>query len=189
MTSSNWTDITFAQLIHAFAPTVGAEESQEVVLGVARSLGIHTDPLNRVQALELLGRLAQREGMLGITARFVRTRVESGRHLPDAPAGLASDLPDAGRLSLSDIWPAGSDPAAEPVFERARLVALLARNLGAELAEESIATVTRSLRLTGDTFTQAETMTVLDSLAETDGVVSTTARFVKARLILKQSNR
>jgi hypothetical protein len=186
--SSNWIDITFAQLIHAFTPTVGVEESKEVVLEVARGMGIQTDPLNQRQTLEILNRLAQREGMVGITARFVKARVESGRLLPDAPAGQAAEVPEPGRLSLSDGWPAASEAFAEPVvIERARLVALLARNLGAELAEESFTTAARTLRLTRDAYTEDETMAILDALAEAPGVVGTTARFAKARLILKPS--
>ncbi len=60
---------------------VGAEKSREVVAETARFLGVPPDHISRMQATAILDQLASRGGLLGIAARFAKSRfiLTSGR--------------------------------------------------------------------------------------------------------------
>lgn len=61
-------------LVALLAPTIGKEHAQRVIDDTARMLG-HADDIDLDQALALLERIASSPGVVGIAARFAKTRV------------------------------------------------------------------------------------------------------------------
>jgi hypothetical protein len=84
-------------------------------------------------------------------------------------------------------------PASEPVapssaarrLPRSELVALLAHSLGRERSEELITAAARKLRIDAAAFNRDEALRILAELAATPGVVGVTAKFAKARCVLR----
>ena len=184
----DWTEIRVVQLIQALATTAGPEKSRHAVHEGLRKLGIETEVLTNSQALELLDMLAEHEGILGITARFVRVRVERCRSLPSSLPPAPDSSPPSGRVSLVDADPlANVDTGMMPVFSRLMLTNLLTGTLGRDVAAAAVHEAADALALPDTAWTHDQALTVLDAMAEKQGIVGVTARFAKARLLLKQA--
>ncbi|MEM6993732.1 MAG: hypothetical protein AAF721_24675 [Myxococcota bacterium] len=67
--------LTLATLASQLAQAMGEEKAREVVETTATELGLAGSSLTREQALEVLERIADTPGIVGVCARFARTRV------------------------------------------------------------------------------------------------------------------
>ena len=55
--------------------SMGVEKAQQCVVGAALALGLGGDAFTREDALSVLERIAEAPGIVGITARFAKSRV------------------------------------------------------------------------------------------------------------------
>ena len=67
--------VSRADLAKLLAQALGNEKASEVVQKAASKLGIRRDPLDKGQALSVLEQIAQTPGLVGITARFAKSRL------------------------------------------------------------------------------------------------------------------
>jgi hypothetical protein len=192
-----------SHLAELLAPTLGWEKSSEVVESAAIRLGLSPGRALRVdQALAVLDELARTPGMVGIAARFARSRLEARTSAAAAPAAPRS--PDAAAASASaeplsrrSASPFHEGPKSQrlddPVSSRStgtsistrEIAALLSSALGTDKAQEVVAAAAARLGLSSDRLDKAHAIALLDHLAAEPGVVGLCARFGKARLILR----
>ena len=169
------------EIVSLLAPTLGQEKSEAVVAEAARALALPGRLWEVEQATALLDALSAMPGLVGNVARFARMRALFSRKA--TPAALPSSPPSA-PASAPDAPPAPPPPTPDP-FARGTLVGLLASTLGQEKSEEAIAAAMRKLGLFGLTLDRAQALLVLEDLALSPGLVGVTARFAKARLLLR----
>ena len=62
-------------LAKMIAGTIGDEKAQEAVAGACSAAGLTGDSLSWEEALAVLGRIAVTPGVVGITARFAKSRM------------------------------------------------------------------------------------------------------------------
>lgn len=72
---------------------------------------------------------------------------------------------------------------------RAELSKLLAQSVGLEKADALVVTKAKELQLGTDTFTSAQALAVLESIAAQPGLLGVTARFAKSRVHLRWEGR
>lgn len=172
---------TLADLVALLAPTLGQEKSEEVVAEAARSVGILVDEFSASRAHALLDQLGRSPGMVGVAARFARTRFEvrphDGEPVEEPPVSSGGtrreSKPSSGRME-----------AVPQRIERKQIVGLLAPTLGDEKSEEVVLAAVTRRQLPEETLDQQQALAVLEDLAAQHGLVGVTARFAKARLIL-----
>jgi hypothetical protein len=170
---------TLADLVALLAPTLGQEKSEEVVAEGARSLGILADEFSASRAVALLEALGRSPGMVGVAARFARTRFDARAQdaIEEAPTSSGGakreSKPSSGRMEV-----------APPRVARKQVVQLLAPTLGEEKSEEVVLAALRRRHLPEDALDQDQALTLLEDLAAQHGLIGITARFAKARLIL-----
>ena len=174
------------------APTLGTEKSSEVVAAVVLRLALPAADLSPEQALAVLDELARTAGMVGIAARFARSRLDAVRIPPPASAVVPADGPSSprppppsGNLATTGDTPRFAGRQAATTVTAAEVAALLASAMGTEKAREIVLDAVRRLGLAPDRLDKAQAMTLLDHLAAEPGVVGLCARFGKARLILR----
>lgn len=172
---------TLAELVALLAPTLGQEKSEEVVAEAARSLGVLVDEFSVSRAIALLDALGRAPGMVGVAARFARTRFEGRPH----DAGASDEAPISSGGTRRESKPSsGRAEVAPHRVDRKQIVNLLAPTLGEEKSEEVILAACTRRQLPVDTLDQNQALTLLEDLAAQHGLVGVTARFAKARLIL-----
>ena len=66
--------VSVDDLVGQLSQAIGEEKAREVIVDVARSMGL-VDDMSREEALEVLGRVADTPGIVGVCARFARTRL------------------------------------------------------------------------------------------------------------------
>lgn len=173
-------NVTVRSLIEMLAATLGWEKSAEVVNAAVQRLGLPPVVVSSTQGAAVLSELAKAPGMVGVTARFARSRMELNGS-PSAPlSGRTSVAPAASR----DEAPPSSLRSVARSLLVGELVGLLASTVGQERAEEAVLEVVRRLGLPPRALSRDQTMLVLDDLAARAGLVGVTARFAKARAIL-----
>jgi hypothetical protein len=172
---------TLAEVVALLAPTLGQEKSEEVVAEAARSLGILVDEFSASRAVALLDTLGKAPGMVGVAARFARTRFEGRPH--DGEAAEEPPISSGGTRRESKPSSGRMESAPQRV-ERKQIVGLLAPTLGDEKSEEVVVGAITRRQLPKDTLDQQQALEVLEDLAAQHGLVGVTARFAKARLIL-----
>lgn len=155
------------------AQTLGKEKSAEVVGAAAGVLGIKGPLLSREQVSALLDHLAGAQGLVGIAARFALRRAQAAEDRDPHSAVRAVERPAAAPSSDRDAG------------VRGELVALLAQSLGAEKAEEEVSSACRKMALSGR-LEAAHAARVLEELARRPGPIGATARFAKARFLLRK---
>lgn len=179
--------ITTARIAELLAPTLGLEKSSEVAEAAAAKLGFSTGSLTMAQTTAILDDLARTPGMVGIAARFARTRLFPTQQVrPEStrpPAPAAEVLPASGPLSKQT--PPSAPRAAGASVTADDIAALFAGAMGADKAAEVIHGAARRLGLDPQRFDRTQAMALLDHLAVEPGVVGLCARFGKARLILR----
>jgi hypothetical protein len=62
-------------LVKLLASSVGVEKARECVTGAAHELGLASEELTQRDALSVLEHIAGQPGIVGITARFAKSRV------------------------------------------------------------------------------------------------------------------
>jgi hypothetical protein len=168
--------LTFTDVAGMLAQTIGQEKSAEVVGVAAVALGYRGPLLTREQATNLLDHLARVPGLIGIAARFAQRRAQGGDDAEPPSTVRAVERPPGERTLPSSERDAGV---------RGELVALLSQSLGVEKAEEEVSGACRRLGL-GSRLEAAQAARVLDELARTPGAIGATARFAKARFLLRK---
>jgi hypothetical protein len=63
------------QLVMLLASAVGEEKAADAVTTASRALNYFDPVLDKPQALKLLDKIAETPGLVGITAKFAKTRV------------------------------------------------------------------------------------------------------------------
>jgi hypothetical protein len=86
-----------ARIAEILAPTLGWEKSSEVVDAAVERLALSRTSLTLEEALSLLAHLARTPGMVGIAARFARSRLDTPRA---APPPASAVLPASGPISV-----------------------------------------------------------------------------------------
>jgi hypothetical protein len=167
-------------LIEMLAATLGWEKSAEVVNATALRLGMPAAIVTSTQAAALLSELAKAPGMVGVTARFARSRMEFSAPSSSPTSGRASIVPQ----TPADEAPPSSLKNVARSLLMGEVVALLASTVGQDRAEEAVLEAVRRLGLPTRALSRDQTLAVLDDLASRPGLVSVTARFAKARAIL-----
>lgn len=176
--SPSFRSISFSDVAGMLAQTLGQEKSAEVVGSAATTLGYRGPLLTREQMVGLLDYLSGAQGLVGIAARFALRRAQAADDREPPSTVRAVERPAADRPP-----PAPSSERTAGV--RGELIALLAQSLGAEKAEEEVAAACRRLGLAGK-LEQAQGAQVLDELAKKPGAIGATARFAKARFLLRK---
>lgn len=176
--------VTSNRVAELLAPTLGREKSSEVVAAVVTRLALPAADLSPEQALAVLDELARTPGMVGIAARFARSRLDSARIPPSVSAMMPAVGPSSTRQPPSSGSPVTGRQVAVSVTAT-EVAALLASAMGTEKAREIVLDAVRRLGLAADRLDKAQAMTLLDHLAAEPGVVGLCARFGKARLILR----
>jgi hypothetical protein len=165
---------TSARIVELLAPTLGWEKGAEMVASAQSRLGMSGSTLTYGQAGILLDELGRTPGMVGISARFARSRLEAPRAAASAtgPASAPARQPPSGK-------PGEASVTADDIAD------LLTSALGAEKAQEIVRAAVRRFGFTPERLDRTQAMALLDQLAVEPGVVGLCARFGKARLILR----
>lgn len=175
-----------SQLVGLLAPTLGQEKSESLVNAAARVLGMQIGEDLRVeQAYEIIERLSIADGIVGVVARFVKTRGELDELADHAPS---SKRPGVHGLAMST--PGGGIPIARTGFAEPRLpleelVHYLAPALGDEKAREAVATYAAQIGALGPDVTRAQADAMLEHMSQADGILGVVASFAKARFLLR----
>jgi hypothetical protein len=174
--------------------TLGWEKSEELVETIATAAGFDPKDLTPDDAVVILDMLSRQQGLVGVTARFARSRADTLRRMrvrPPLPAPPEIGLPpEPTPVSGIQRTPAShpSAPWAHISPKRlpiAELVTLIAPTIGQEKATESIAFVLRLKGIVEDKLTQEQALAIFEVLSQSEGIVGVTARFAKARLVLR----
>jgi hypothetical protein len=177
------------------ASTLGWEKSEELVATIAHAAGFDPSALTPDDAVVILDMLSRQQGLVGVAARFARSRADTLRRarvrsLSPAPAqtGLPPEpTPVSGiqRTPSSPHQSASWSHLAPKRLPLAELVSLIAPTIGQEKANETIAFAIRVKGIQDDKLTQEQALAVFEVLSQHDGIVGVTARFAKARLVLR----
>ncbi len=183
------------ELVLALAPSLGEEKSIEVVLGALTRLGYENPLLDATQVDAVLDLLASEAGLVGVAARVAKQR---SRVFADEPqSGTTGESSSSTRRSM---WPRGDariyessstlrapsiPPSGPPRFRAKDLARMLAPTIGDARAVETVAAAVGKLGVSPTDMSQEEALDVLEALAGEPGTLGVTARFAKARLLLK----
>jgi len=134
----------------------------------------------------ILDDLSLRTGIVGITARFARSRMDRA-----GTFGTPKDPPSSSRspAEFSDSPPSSrvQPPplSAEPPLPLRELAPPLAHAMGQEKSYEALVSGARRVGLPEDRLDRSQASRLFEDLARQDGLVGITASFAKARLFLK----
>lgn len=67
--------IPCAELVRLLSPSLGQQKAEALVKQAADELKLRSDSLARSDALRVMERIADQPGLVGITARFAKSRV------------------------------------------------------------------------------------------------------------------
>lgn len=153
--------------------SVGEERATEAVSGAARVLGLGTTHLSPLQVQAIYEFLAKASGLVGITARAtLRKGDPPSMDAPGSSERLAT-LPDDVRTATGTR------------LAYAEIYALFSPCVGDEKAGELVRAAIVELCLSPRTLGKEEVLELLEHLASEPGIVGVTARFAKARIILR----
>ncbi|HTA89365.1 MAG TPA: hypothetical protein VK745_07315 [Polyangiaceae bacterium] len=172
--------VSFEQLAALIVPTLGKEKSHELILSRAKSLGYSADRLNLEQALKILAVIGSESGIVGVAARFAKTRLVTPHKKQMQAQSMPRSLAPAVEAPVSSV-----SPSVGGTLESEELVALLAQSLGTEKSREVVHSALSDLRITPGRLTAGQANAVLEITAKIEGIVGVTSRFAKARLILQ----
>lgn len=211
--------ISARAVIALLSPTLGWEKSEESVTGAMKLLDL-PDELDVDQAHAILDLLSRIAGVVGVTARFARSRADFGRAAAasrDAPPRTIGRPPASapssalGAAQASPVRPPvppswrdptpvpdapasarGSAPGSAPTATAARftisldeVAGLLAHTVGLEKSREAVRASAKRAGIWDERVDREQASRLFDDLARQDGIVGITARFGKARLILR----
>ena len=175
--------------------TLGWEQSEELLRLCAATAGFDVAHMTRADACSVFDMLSGQAGIVGVTARFARTRIDAlaaatphrparsptPNPAPKPPPSSGPRTPAADRAALlrhdgGDLDEAHRDPRARdaPRAEPgAREGARVPHDGGARLGHPH------------GSPQREQALLVFDAVAATPGIVGVTARFAKARLALR----
>jgi len=172
--------VPLKRVVDLLSPALGTEKSTELVVGAARELKLNANHLTLARTLEILMALAVAPGVIGVSARFARTRLlgrknknSSGPHARTDAATLPPEPPAKIKATVE-----GSR------VESSELVELLAHTVGTEKAWQLVGAVMAEFGIMNTSLDRDQALGLLDALARAQGVVGIAARFAKARMIL-----
>ncbi len=188
--------ISREDLALALAPSLGEEKSVEVVLGALAKLGFGEAVLEPAQVDAVLDLLATEQGLVGVAARVAKQR---SRVFSDDPNSVVSG--ESSSATRRSFWPRATDariyessstlrapsvPPSEPSRVRVKdIVRMLASTVGDVKGEEAVKGILVRLGITDRELSHDKALEVLEHLAKEPGTLGVTARFAKARLLLK----
>jgi hypothetical protein len=161
--------LTLQEVVAQLAPAIGYEKSREVIAAAVQTLG-------RFDAEAVLELLTREPGLVGVAARFARTRKPhlAGQLPPPDPAPSSRSLEPEHRV----------DPPPKRVVPTKAIADLLANSLGAEASAEIVQQTVQRLGFDGAELDMPRAMKVLETMAKAPGLPGIAARFAKARVIL-----
>jgi len=188
--------ISREDLALALAPSLGEEKSVEVVLGALSKLGFDDAVLEPAQVDAVLDMLANEQGLVGVAARVAKQR---SRVFSDDPNAVMSG--ESSSATRRSFWPRATDsriyessstlrapsmPPSEPSRVRVKdIVRMLSATVGDVKGEEAVKAILARLGITDRELSHDKALEVLEHLAKEPGTLGVTARFAKARLLLK----
>lgn len=161
------------ELTKLLAAALGQEKSDEVVVSTARSLGFGPLHYSAQEVRTLFEALSKAEGLIGVVARFAVSR------------GDVETLFEKAMTESSRHAAAHDHSSAKTRITAVDLLPLLAPALGTEKARDAVTTTAQRLRFDPQSLTREQALTVLDELAQSEGIVGVVARFAKARFLLE----
>ena len=205
--------LTARDLGSLLAPTLGWEKSVSLVVDTARAMGYRADWLSRADGIAILTQLGREKNIVGVAARFACARFEAptgasaapssrsaaGRDAPEAPAGDAissgveprSNVADTAAAAPESAPAQASGPAAVPrsgvLLPLRTLAEFLAQTIGLEKAEATLVETAQRMGLPVDRLDRDQAARLLEDLSQREGLVGISARFAKARMLLKFS--
>lgn len=69
------TPIPCAELVRMLSPSLGQQKAESLIVEAAGALGLRAELIARSDALRILEKIADQPGLVGITARFAKSRV------------------------------------------------------------------------------------------------------------------
>ena len=159
------TTVDVSGLTASLAASVGEPTARAAVTAERERLGFG-ETLTLEQAGQLLLSIEAKGGAIGLAARLARARLDR-----TSGAGLTSS--------------SGSIALVLPSFSTAQVTEMFVSALGQEKALEIVKQAMIQQGLSGDRLTFDQVSRLLEALSRQTGVVSTVARFAKARLLLK----
>jgi hypothetical protein len=161
--------IALAEVSAWLARVVGDEKATGAVRATALALGFGETNFSEEQADQILRALAESSDVLGLAAKRAMARRRADANPPSVPAA-----------SGARAKPAEAD---EEVHAN-RIIELLTPALGLEKARELVLSELKRARLE-ETMARRQAEGVFDALAMLPGIVGITARFAKARFLLR----
>lgn len=146
------------QLVAMLASAVGQEKSRDIVDGVCRQLSLGGQ-FSKEQARSALELIARQGGVVGAAARLSLARL-------GAPTSVAARPASRGG-------------------ERVDVIAALAGALGQDKSSELVATACKRFSFDPGRLSRDQALDVLDAIGGLAGLAGVTARFAKARLLLR----
>ena len=172
--------VRFDRVIELLAPALGKEKSEELITSCVKSLGYAADRLNLEQAIKVLTALEEQPGIVGVSARFAKTRLATPHRAESKAQSVQRSLePPPGEAARS------LQPGAAGSLKSEELAALLAHSLGTEKSREVVSVALSRLGIPAGNLDANQARAVLDLTAKAEGIVGVTARFAMARLILR----
>ena len=167
--------------------TLGEEKSDEVVRAAMDQLDLPPDhALEQRHVDAILDLLSRAQGIVGLAARFAKQRARfSALTLPPpAPSTPEPVTPRAPHAAPPSAPSAPADEGKRRVDPRV-LIDLFVSTLGEEKSAETVRAAMRHQGFDEAELTRDQALSVLEALATVPGIVGVTARFAKARVILK----
>jgi hypothetical protein len=195
-TQPSFSMVSLDELAAMLVPTLGQEKAAEVLGAATRKLSLSSRHLDVEQVSAVLALLTQTGGLVGVAARLVQARI--GGCSPPSASPTSKEIP-GGASGAGAAPPSAVGPRSGPAPGTSRsgsaggasslakgdLVALLSPSMGDEKASEVVSQGLRRAGVSGDTFPRERALLVLEELAKTPGLVGVTARFAKAKLLLR----
>lgn len=158
--------IPLADLASWLTPMLASDDAEEAVRNAAARLGSRSTTFTETDAERILEELAQAADIVGLAAK--RAQAKRAARARQAVPGD----------------PAPESRVAGATIDAEQIVTLLAAALGTDKAQKLVSAELQRAGL-GDRLTQADAMRVLETLAAVPGLVGVTARFAKARFVLR----
>ncbi|HEY4118197.1 MAG TPA: hypothetical protein VGM56_10085 [Byssovorax sp.] len=198
MSASSRAGASKPEVVHArdlaalLSSTLGWEKSEELVTSTAHAASLDPARLTRADAIAIFDALSAVQGIVGVTARFARSRIDAvvgGADDPvassAAPVAASAAPAQGGPPRRASVRMAAVAAQRMPVAE---LAALLAASLGQEKAHECVTAALQQRGIVGPVTIEQAT-SVFDDLGRAQGIVGVAARFAKARIALRFGGR
>lgn len=165
-----------AQLVTIFATTVGVERAERIVSDALRELDLEGDKLDEAGMRRVLDALGQREGIIGVTARFALTRRARVRATGKFQV-FPTEPPKTGVYRRAT--PTGDEVYPEDI------AAAFGNSIDPPLALDLVRKYWLAAKIAGTTCTRDQALAMLDAMTAEAGKAGVAATFAKARLHMR----